>query len=803
MADTVNLVLYPQVKDGEDIAEVKARLMKTLSVDQPTVDSWYATENPTAILKEVDAQTAEKYADAIAKCGAECNLQDSGSSKSDWSLEQMTKGQVLFICPSCEHEEVHEHDVKIEECPSCGLIMAKWEEKMREEAEKEKIRRRLLRDQRLKGDQNADLDAKKAELERLRALELEIMKELGIKPPGVLWRLFEQHTFAMSMAAIVIIVGATAIGFQYADGYLDAAAYDEKVAEAPTEEMQGIAPVVAAAVALQQTGNQQVVTEIADASQIIQGANPQARQEIAAAAMQMMKGVEPEQFMAVAAGSLSIPPTTMISDAEPAPMPINIDTVGGITGLQGVAEFSLPELESMSPPLLEHGHESILTVLSEKKAIVDTLNPENDIVIDAIDDMDGSAIVNLMSSIDKDQEWDQFLLYHVEQYVLNGDLEAAERLAERIRNVIVRIEGYGLLMEEYVINEDPGSLRALSSRVRLDLDKIEVPDNKARAVLELGHRLNEAGSDSEPQESLDIINSMIIDTKDAFEEASLTARLAQAYMMSGDQVQAKQILQRAMQIAGRIPEVRYRMSAFTKIAQRYYDIRNTTLANEILSETAILAATKLPQQERSVAFGELAISQAYIGDFAGARQSIDNAAEGNAKQQLTAKVAEMLIGEDRYYEALSWMETLTNETQYSRLELRLSSALFYAGKTREAINRIEQSAPRMRRIYELTERGLLMSQYARFFSRFGREEEAERLFTDAEQISEQLKGRKAEVTLAMVALDRARVFNFARAKSLIIDELKDNVVKDPVDAEVLATELIAKNLLPASLFETE
>ncbi|MBT7369705.1 MAG: hypothetical protein HN816_03600, partial [Gammaproteobacteria bacterium] len=214
----------------------------------------------------------------------------------------------------------------------------------------------------------------------------------------------------------------------------------------------------------------------------------------------------------------------------------------------------------------------------------------------------------------------------------------------------------------------------------------------------------------------------------------------------------------------------------------------------------ILVASELEQQERSVAFGEIALAQGYLGDFVGARMSIDNASEGNAKQQLIAKVAESLIGDGRYYEALSWMESLENEVEYSRLELRLSSALYYEGRTREALNRMEQSAPRMQRIYELSERGLLTSQYARFFARLGREARSEELFVEAEKISEQLTGRKAQVNLALVALDRARVFQLHRAKEIIIDELTDSVVKDPIDTEILATERIIKNLLPEDLY---
>ena len=145
------------------------------------------------------------------------------------------------------------------------------------------------------------------------------------------------------------------------------------------------------------------------------------------------------------------------------------------------------------------------------------------------------------------------------------------------------------------------------------------------------------------------------------------------------------------------------------------------------------------------------------------------------------------------------MEMLEDDTEYCRLEIRLASSLYYAGRTAEALNRIERSVPRVRRIYELTERGLLMSQHARLLARFGNARLAESLFAEAESISQQLQGRKAEVILALVALDRARVFQLEQAKELMIEELRDNVVKDPVDAEILETERIARNLLPETV----
>jgi hypothetical protein len=802
MADTVNLVLYPEVQEGENVEEVKAKLCKTLSVDDATAESWYATENPTAILKDVDEATAAKYVEAIQKCGAQCNLQPSGEDKSNWSLEKMTQADFkdLFICPSCEHEENVGRGNKVEQCPNCGLIIAKWEEKIQEEAEKEKIRRRLQREQRHKGDRESDLEAKRRELERLRAQIIELMKELGMRPPGRVWLFFEKYTISMSLAISAVIIMLTGIAFHYVDQYLDQLAYEELVAAPPSEQIQRIASTVATAVEMQQTGNSAVMTEMADAARILRGDSGAARQEMAHAAAQIMKGVEGDKFIA-AATRMSLPATiAKVAEGEAEPVRINTDTIGGVSGLRGVAEFEAKSLNQMAPPLLEHGHEEVLTILTEKRIIKDVLDPEGpDLVVDAIDEMDGSEIVTLMAGIARDQEWDQFLLSHVKKYIINGEIESAEKLSDRIKNPVVRIQSFGEIMVEQLIRENAAAVKVLYTRVRLNLDKIEDADTRARAVLALGELLAAAGSESEPMVAMDKVTGLIADAESPLEEASLTSRLAVSYMRNGDRPQAKRMLQNAMRVSGRIPDLKDRISAFTRIARRYYDVHNGTLANEILAEATLLAAARLEQVPRSESFGEIALARAYIGDASGARQAINNAAEGEARQQLIAKIAESLIGEKRYYEALAWMETLENEVEYARLELRLSSALLYEGRSGEALNRIDQSAARMQRIYELSERGLLTSQYARFYARLGMQDRANQLFAESEGISAQLSGRKSQVNLAIVALDRARVFQLEQAKRMVIEELTDTVVKDPIDAEVLSTERIVKNLLPEGL----
>ncbi len=718
----------------------------------------------------------------------------------------MTKANIVdyFICPSCEHEEEFARGEKPDQCPNCGLVIAKWEEKMREEAEKEKIRRRLLRDQRLKGDRDAELAAKQAELDRLKALELEIMKELGIRPPSRLWQLFEKYTISMGFAFSASIVMATGVAFYHVDKYLEE---QEKIALEETEaspEMQQVAPVMAAAIEMQQQGKTAMIQDMADINQMMAGGSNETRDAIIAASQQMMKGVDQEAFLKAAGNMAMQKGMAQLSDGEIEPAPVNLDTIGGVSGLQGVTNFAPSDLAAMAPALTEHGHEKVLEVMSEKTFIADPINPEGpELIVERIDEMDGSMIFDLMSTISTDQEWDQYLLSHVKEYVMNDDLERADDLSNRIKNPVVRIQALSVLMQDLLMDENIADMKVVSARVRLELDKIDDPDARAKVILEMGEDLAAAGSSSEPYDSIETVSIMAGDADSAFEESYLTSRLAVSYMKINDLDTAKRMLKKSMRLAGQLPELSLRISAFTRLAQRYYDVRNVTIANEILAEAARIAGTDLQQHQRSVAFGEIAVAHAYMGDTVGAEMAIANAGEGKGKQQLIAKVAESLIGHGRYYEALSWMESLEDETQYARLELRLSSALYYENRHQEALTRVEQSAARVSRIFELAERGLLTSQFARMFTRFGLTQRGEELFSEAEAISQSLTGRKSQVVLALVALDRARVFQLTRAKDMVTNDLTDTVVRDPIDSEIMATERITRDLLPPGLEAVE
>lgn len=801
MAETVDLLIFPSIQDGMDLDEVKEKLIKKLRVDAEKVDEWFDGDEPTLILQAVDEEVAERYVKAIMNCGAECKTSPAGKSGLSLIAKTTHKNTKLFICPSCEYDEEISLGTEIEQCPKCGLVIAKWEERLAEEEEKEKIRRRLLRQARLTADGQEEIDRKNKELERLRALEREIMKELGLKPPGVLWRFYEKYAIAMSFAITSLIIMLTGVAFFYVDQFLEQQRHEELIAAPPSEAIQEIASVLEAAVQLQQTGNERVAQEIADVTQVMRGQENEARATLVKAAQQMMKGVEPEKFVEMAAKITSADAFAKPMPGDPDPTPVNVDTVGGISGLTGVSNFAPSDLAAMSSGLPVSGHDELLEVLLKKRMKPDPLNPEGpQIIVEAIDELDGSRIVDLMNMLARDQEWDLFLASHINRYLNNQEYDKASELADRIKDPIVKIKSLGDIMSDYLVDGNLASSKLLMARVGLELDKIEDPDTRAGILMNLGEALSASGSKTEPESSLARIEDMAADTSNLRTKSLLHARLAVAYMRKGDRVNAQLHFKHSSRSAGQIKEEGDRLSAFTRIAQRYFDARNTTLANEILAEAETLAATQLEPEHRSRIFAEIAMARGYMGDFTGANMAINNAGKGEARQQLLAKLAEVLIVDGRYFEAMGIMDSLRDHVHYSRLELRILANFVYSGRGDAAKQRLPGAISRARQISGPAERGLVLSQLARIAARLGEGGISEVLFKEALQLSGRLQGRKAQVNRALVALGQARLFQFARSQDTL-ELVVDIVVKDPISNEILAIERTVKTLLPESLLE--
>ena len=125
-----------------------------------------------------------------------------------------------------------------------------------------------------------------------------------------------------------------------------------------------------------------------------------------------------------------------------------------------------------------------------------------------------------------------------------------------------------------------------------------------------------------------------------------------------------------MQIGARASIVD-RVFAFSKIASRYYDARNLTLAGEIMAETQSLAATELSTADRAAAFSFIAPEQLHQGDIIRALNSIGNAASGRAREKLIAQFASWLIDQGEIYKAQTLMDELVPTGLERRLAIRL------------------------------------------------------------------------------------------------------------------------------------
>ena len=776
MAETYNLIFVPELRENADPEIVKQKLSKTLNIGLEKVEAWYESDEPTTLLTEVSDDIADRYMKAILKCGAVCNVESNSVNENGLSLipKQFTTTDT-FICPSCHHEEQINIGEKLPKCPQCGLVIAKYEEKMKAEKEKAEIRLRLMRDQRVKTDRDDDHVRKRDELNRIRALEREIMEELGIKPPGRLWLFYDQHTVVLSFAIFVMIVSMTAMTLRFVDNFLGAAEQAELAETQPSEEIQQMAPVLSAAVQLQQAGTVEMVEQLAKVSGLMQGRLPQTNQQITEAAKMMLKGAGPEAFVKLASAAGAI------SANDPA----------DIINLPGVEQFNLSQIKTIAPTTLPHGPEHLIQVLSEKKTVLDASNPDNPPkTIYTVERLDGSTVINLVKQMNQHQEWDLYLLALQEEFVEKGDIDKASEIANRIKNPQIKVQALGNIIIRRLLDGDTSDTRILAARVQTEILRIESPDLKARTILTYGQAVSDAGIDTEPRASMHKVNEMMEVEDDLYTKSIFAGRLAVAHYRQGTRDVSTHYLESAINSAGAIQSKPKRLSAFIRLAQRYYDVRNTLMAQQILSN-ALTQSADLPAETRSVLYAEIALGQGYMGDFPGAMLSISNTGQVGAQQQVLSKLAELLIDNDRLYQAISIMNMVSDETLYGQLQFRLVSSMINKGDEQSAARHLDDARLRSINITDVGSKALLTSQYAHLYFRLGQTDRANILFDTAISLSESLDGRKSDLTRGFTAMEQARSFMIHKSFQTLAS-IQNSMIRGALESEVLVLERIEK-----------
>jgi hypothetical protein len=798
MSETYNLIFFPTVQAGDDEAEVKSKLTSALKIDASKVDAWFSAGKPTLLLKGASYDVADRYMQAITQCGGNCNLQPS-SENPNLSLVPKPANIFEFQCPSCGYEEELAAGTEFEDCPECGLVLDKWEEKQLREAEKEEIRRRLLRDARFQDEGESEQQKKEQELERIRALEREIMLELGIKPPSRFWTFYSGHPISLSTVfASLLISLSLSINF-FVSQYFNDIEQQAVKAKPASQEVQQLAPLLANAVGLEQNGNGQMLSELATATQLIQGIGAGSKQEMISQTENMMKGAGSSEFVSAALNYQALSARSKEVPGGAAPVTINAGTLGGIRGLPGVNLFSDESLGKIAGPSEESGQDQLLNMISKKVPFPDPDNPNGaDILVERIDRLDGSMMVGLMKALSTDYEWDLFLVSYVNGYLDDRLVSYASELSNQIKNPLLKIRAMGDILA-YRVSQDPErNLRADKMKIRNVAKKLVDTDTEVRLMLSLGEMLAVYGAIDEPMNSLMSVEDLLDKTNSPADQAIISSRIALANLQQGNHALAKQNFTNAMKFAGRERDIANRINVFTLIAQRYYDARNTTLASEILTESQLIAATRLKGAERSRVFGQIAAAQLYTGDFDGAIISIANAGADKARDQLAGRLAETLITQSKPYQARRLIESISDQVEKTRLIARLITYTYYEDDADRAIALLGIYNDQVRLIDNDKQRIVLQSLFARLYARFGDVATAEQQFKDALTLSESLSGRSKAIARGLVALNQARALWIKEARETV-EYMTEIVVKEPIDTEITEIKRVIENHLPESV----
>ena len=789
-----NLVIFPRIAKAEDSTKVRQLLATILKVDPEKVEGWYRAEGPTLLLKQVDKAVAEKYMQTILRCGATCNIQRSSESGKHTPVPT-SRSTDFFICPSCAYVEEIPKGALYAQCPKCEIVIAEWEARAKEERDKQAIRRRLRRKAGRNDDQFEDEKGKRVELALVRELERDIMRDLNMKPPGPLWRFYQRHPFLISFPIVVLLVGAASIAtFQY-DRRTAARQHARLLAERPSDQIQTIAPILADAVTLQQNGNRADLSNLASVTSGIRGDSGEVRQKIIQTAQAMMKGVNPSAFVEQAMQHHPLPSRSLPEANGGATVPVNTGTIGGVTGLKGVDHFDSATLDRIAPLSTNPGIDKVLYVLGQNREIADPKDSTRKVVTSALDQLDGSGLVNLLDTLQNDPEWDQFLLENVGVWLKADDTDRAMALAEAIHSPAMQIGALTQVVMRILKDQPDGDIEAPMTSIMQALDKIQNPDQAARILLTLGKRLADAGIKDEPARSIEHVTDMIRTTKSQVDKVALAARLAVAELHMGKINEANTRFNMAVNIARRIAAPEQRIAVFTQIAERYYDARNTSLANRILSDAQVLAATNLDTGDRSEAFARIAMAQAYVGDMTGALASIDNAGVGAGARQLRARLAAIQISRGDYYAAQATLDDIGDPLAWYRLEFRMISDLLHGGNNSLAQAWLDQSSGNIDRIPDAVSRSMILAEYARLYYRMGDQRSGQRFFKSAESLSKNLSGRERDIAISVIALNQAKAFLFVTAGDTVA-EVKDPVIRDAIQAEMAKGQTDTKTVLP-------
>lgn len=608
-------------------------------------------------------------------------------------------------------------------------------------------------------------------------------KKSGSEPTGRIAGIL----FKRPLIGITVIAGLT-LAIAYAGQYWWLDMERQRLVSTPlAPKIKDVASVTSASLGLYQTGNRNLVVELAEIIGRMRGVTANEQRTLLEAVADMMKGL----------GSSSVT-DHILEKVKADDQSMNQSTLGGIKIKFGVTHFTESDLEKISSPFINHGFENLLDRVAQRGKLENLQNPEKPVSIDTLGKMEDEEITELLKGLSMDQEWDQYLSRLLNKFLQTEQMDEARVLVSDIKNPVVKSEAIGRVILFLHARRRVKSIVEFKANIMDELQKISDPDSQVGALMTLSNQLALVGEDTEPESTLSEIRKLASEATNVYVRPLLWGKLSEAQFKSGDSRGAAVSLDMALKSTSAIPEKIERLAVFCKLSKRYYDVRSLTIAQEILDEAAAIASTELDGSQRARIFAEIAMASGYMGDLEGALLSAANASDGKGKQQLLSRLGQLYVDVDKPHSAAAIVELMDDRVESSKVLIRLVSMFIHKDQLEDASHYLKVADSEAKKISELELRIMITGQLARLYRRLNLDAEAKRLFSNALTLANKMNGRKADMVFASLALDQAKGLELDGARNSVA-RIKEPVIRAPIEMEVDRIEKILASHLPAGI----
>ena len=213
-----DLILFGLQEDVSDPQQAIRTLAAALKIDEGFIAEAVQGSSGVVLRRGMPKDIAERYRVALAKAGAVCNIRPASAAAVGLSLapiEEASAEARAFTCPACGYtQDLQENDEQLLTCPSCGVVPEKYLKLQEEQAERERIKARLLKQSEAQRAQREAEAAERAEQARREALEEEIRKELAL--PSALSSRARRLMTGVAVWSAGLLMGAGALTLHHA-----------------------------------------------------------------------------------------------------------------------------------------------------------------------------------------------------------------------------------------------------------------------------------------------------------------------------------------------------------------------------------------------------------------------------------------------------------------------------------------------------------------------------------------------------------------------------------------------------------